>query len=130
MNPEQCRNGHIRTPATTYTRPEGDSECRLCRRLKRPPVKKGKKRMTAIERFYRAVNKTTTCWIWSAHSDRNGYGLFFNGRTILAHRYSYQIHKGPIPSGSELHHTCENKSCVNPDHLTCVTRLEHKQLHA
>ena len=69
------------------------------------------------------------CWIWlgMGHSE-NGYGLFrFGGRgkCYLAHRISYEFYVGKIPDGLELDHKCENKLCVNPDHLEPVTHKEN-----
>jgi len=48
-----------------------------------------------------------------------------------AHRLSYRLFVGPIPSTPrhEIHHTCANPSCINPDHLRCLTRSEHARLN-
>lgn len=71
------------------------------------------------------------CWEWHGHLDQNGYGKAYDRtapageRVDWAHRVSYRHHRGPIPEGCELDHTCENTRCVNPDHLDPVTRAEH-----
>lgn len=71
------------------------------------------------------------CWIWQGHIDKNGYGRAYDPtlpkgrRTGWAHRVSYQFHRGEIPAGYELDHTCEVTACINPDHLDPVTRDEH-----
>lgn len=72
----------------------------------------------------------TPCWIFSNGDSPggNGYGrLRRNGRSIPAHRYSYEVRVGPIPEGLELDHLCRNTQCVNPDHLEPVTGAENRR---
>ena len=77
-------------------------------------------------RLMEKVDKTTSCWNWTASLDRFGYGQFRYGKTMArAHRISYFIHKKELPSNIFLDHTCRNKKCVNPDHLEPVTNYEN-----
>lgn len=80
-------------------------------------------------RFWTKVQKTDTCWIWTAYQCE-GYGRFGIGtagnRTMAcAHRVAWELVHGPVPDGLELDHLCRNPSCVNPDHLEPVTHQEN-----
>jgi len=78
--------------------------------------------MKIEDRFWAKVNKTATCWGWTACLNSNGYGMFkVAGRTVCAHRFAYELLVGPIPEGLVTDHLCRNRSCVNPGHLEPVT---------
>jgi hypothetical protein len=76
------------------------------------------------ELFQRKTIRQGDCWIWQG-STAGKYGKVWRredqGGTITAHRLSYIHHKGPIPEGMIVMHSCDTPRCVNPDHLSVGT---------
>lgn len=84
-----------------------------------------------MEKFLAKVEKgvPNECWPWLGTTN-NGYGqVTMPGRQISAHRLAYAAWIGPIPEGFEVHHICENKSCVNPAHLDSLPHKDHTRRH-
>jgi HNH endonuclease len=85
---------------------------------------------TAAERFWRRVQKTDGCWLWTGAITQNGHGQFGNDSVVVyAHRFAYEELVGEIAPGHVLHHKCLNGHCVNPEHLVEMTQSDHIRLH-
>ena len=89
----------------------------------------------AENRFWKFVKQgdDDECWEWTGNKNRRSYGLLSCKHVkILAHRFSWELHNGPIPQGDGYHgtcvlHKCDNPSCVNPKHLRLGTQEDNMQ---
>lgn len=80
-------------------------------------------------RFWKFVDKGNAdgCWLWTGRTTKFGYGQFQVAarKSVLAHRFVYELEVGPIPVGLTLDHVkargCGGHACVRSSHLEPVT---------
>lgn len=84
------------------------------------------------ERLNNKILVVGECHIFQGTKDARGYGMIrVDGVYKKAHRASYFVHKGEIPEGFVVMHSCDVPACINPAHLIAAPQIENvRDMHA
>lgn len=73
----------------------------------------------------------TGCYLWEGRTTKQGYGVVcIERKTVTAHRAVYRLCVEDINDSLDVHHICEQPSCIYPEHLIALTPLQHRRVHA
>jgi hypothetical protein len=69
--------------------------------------------------FYSRIDASSVdgCWPWLCDPLQDYGRMSANGVRMTANRWSWILHKGPIPAGMNVLHSCDNRRCARPSHL-------------
>lgn len=97
----------------------------------------GRRRVPLETRFWQKIAKSgpNECWIWNGALVLGGYGTIRmaapSRKMVNTHRAAYELTHGSIPDGMVVMHSCDNRRCCNPAHLSLGTQLDNMaDMHA
>lgn len=92
----------------------------------------GRPKIDPTIRFWTKIARTGGCWNWTDALNADGYGRLGigDGRKMLAHRFSWEMHGLGTLGRQKLDHRCLNRRCVKPEHLRIATQSQNNQNYA
>lgn len=102
-------------------------------RMEAPQPAFGYSTPLALRMRKRAVETPAGCWEWQGTVNNLGYGMVSfqkapgkeNRTSTTAHRKFYELTVGAIPAGLQVNHRCDNRRCINPDHMMLGTQTDN-----
>ncbi len=127
-----CSKCQIPQAITEFYKDKGfvdghSAQCKTCKEARRRLTTGAQKRDRSPQRFWKRVDKTGECWLWTGAKQPRGYGKTqWEGKFVGAHVLAWFLTHGTWPTQYILHH-CDTPPCCNPEHLFEGTAKDNAQ---